>query len=459
MARTPPPPLDPFNEPAPQRGDRATFSERVDAFVMWLVTGVTQFAAVATNVFNNAVDAFTSATSAAQDASNASGSAVAAANSATNAANAATGLTASSTSSNDIGVGNKTFAVPAGKMFTPGVRVSAVNPGNSAQWMSGPVVSYSGTTLVVGVDATNSSGTVATWNISVTGQRGVAGSAGPAGGVAGGNLTGSLNRLRSPSVAVTSTPDIWAPAGNLVPLTGSGTITGFPNAPQAGAERTLLMSEANQTVTFQNGGGLIVFGGTQVARTNDEVDITAIGTNYFRVQVRRSNGLSSAQPAQTLTLLGSATISSPVANIDFLTLFSSDYDYYQIVLANLTQSAANNALVARVAKSGAVDAGTVYIRSGTTLTDSYLVGSSDSGGVKAYTGVLEVLGANSDKAALIRRTLGRRTDTNATLDELSAGLYTGTGPLTGFRLFFSAGANFTAGTVRVYGVRNVAGTV
>jgi hypothetical protein len=64
MAQTPPPAIDPAPAPAPQRGDRATFSDRVDAFVTWLITAVTQFYALGVNVYNNAVDAFNSATTA-----------------------------------------------------------------------------------------------------------------------------------------------------------------------------------------------------------------------------------------------------------------------------------------------------------------------------------------------------------------------------------------------------------
>ena len=58
---TQPPNITPTPTPAPQRGDRATFSGRVDAFIMWLTTAVGQFAAVATNVYNNAAEAFQSA--------------------------------------------------------------------------------------------------------------------------------------------------------------------------------------------------------------------------------------------------------------------------------------------------------------------------------------------------------------------------------------------------------------
>lgn len=60
MATTPPP-LTPFGGAAPQRGDKATFSSRVDAFVTWLIAVVTQFIALAANVYANAQEAFVSA--------------------------------------------------------------------------------------------------------------------------------------------------------------------------------------------------------------------------------------------------------------------------------------------------------------------------------------------------------------------------------------------------------------
>lgn len=49
-----PPPITPVPTPAPQRGDRATFSDRVDAFVTWLENATGEFEAVAQNVYDNA---------------------------------------------------------------------------------------------------------------------------------------------------------------------------------------------------------------------------------------------------------------------------------------------------------------------------------------------------------------------------------------------------------------------
>ena len=77
MAQTTPPVIT--TPPAqPERGNRATFSGLVDAFVSWLIAAVAQFGAVATNCYNNAVDAYNSAVAAALSAAAAASSAAAA---------------------------------------------------------------------------------------------------------------------------------------------------------------------------------------------------------------------------------------------------------------------------------------------------------------------------------------------------------------------------------------------
>lgn len=79
MTATAPPTLTPTPLPAPQRGDRATFRDRVDAFITWLAASVPQFAALEANVYANALDAAGSATSATASAAAAAASATAAA--------------------------------------------------------------------------------------------------------------------------------------------------------------------------------------------------------------------------------------------------------------------------------------------------------------------------------------------------------------------------------------------
>lgn len=71
MAQTQPPGIDPVPTPAIQRGDPNTFSDRLDAFIRWLINAVTQFTLVSQNVYANAADAFNSAVSAANSATSA----------------------------------------------------------------------------------------------------------------------------------------------------------------------------------------------------------------------------------------------------------------------------------------------------------------------------------------------------------------------------------------------------
>lgn len=58
---TSPPPINQFTGAVPQRGDKSTFSARVDAFVTWLIAFVVQLPALAANVYANALEAFQSA--------------------------------------------------------------------------------------------------------------------------------------------------------------------------------------------------------------------------------------------------------------------------------------------------------------------------------------------------------------------------------------------------------------
>jgi len=98
MSVTTPPSITPVPLPAPQRNDRTTFSNRVDAFVTWLITAVTEFGNVASNVYSNATEAFNSATSASTSASTASTQAGLAS---TSASTASTQAAAASTSASN----------------------------------------------------------------------------------------------------------------------------------------------------------------------------------------------------------------------------------------------------------------------------------------------------------------------------------------------------------------------
>lgn len=169
MAAQTPPPITPVPTPVPQRGDRATFSSRVDAFVTWLINAVTQFSAVATNVYNNAVDAFNSATSATSAAS--------AAQAAAQSAAATPSTAATTTTSMQLGYGSKTFTLAqTGKTFQLGQIVAIASTANALNWMAGNVTAFNSGTGAMTVNVTNVGNatagvfpTIASWAVALTG--------------------------------------------------------------------------------------------------------------------------------------------------------------------------------------------------------------------------------------------------------------------------------------------------
>lgn len=311
-----PPPTD-----LPQRGDRATFSNRVDAWVTWFSTVIlTQLAAIVANAYANAVEAAASAVSAmgyrdtaltyrdaaqaARDAAQgyrdtaltyrdqAAASATAAAASATAAANSAASIIATSATDQTLGVGTFVFVTQAGKQFTVGADVKAVDQTNAGNAIYGTVAGYAGTSLTVTGTSFTGSGVVSDWNISLSGQRGAQG---PTGSLSGGNLTGALNEAKAADVASATTPDIWSGAGNYEVVTGTATITGFTAAPQAGAHRRIL---AGGAFTLTAGANMVINGvasGTSYTlAAGDSVDVHAETTTKFQVVITKGDGTAMA---------------------------------------------------------------------------------------------------------------------------------------------------------------------
>ncbi|MBC3920358.1 hypothetical protein H8L32_23040 [Undibacterium sp. CY18W] len=177
---TTPPSYTPPPANLPQRGDRTTFSNRVDAFISWLGTGMTDMGALTANAYANALAAFNSATAASTSEGNAANSATTANTFKTAAADSATAAAASaamansavnsptytdlSTSNLTIAVGTQTLTVASGKNWAPGMSLLLFN--SAGKQMIGRVTSYTGNTLVVNVSSITGSGSYASWYIS-----------------------------------------------------------------------------------------------------------------------------------------------------------------------------------------------------------------------------------------------------------------------------------------------------
>ncbi len=121
--------------------------------------------------------------------------------------------TATSTSSVAIGIGDRTFTVPAGLGFVAGQSVNSVSTANPANSVSGFVKSYVGTSLVVTVISISGSGTFASWAIAL----GLS-----AGGASLGinNFNNAQNFAQGSDIASAATINLTTATGNLVTVTG-----------------------------------------------------------------------------------------------------------------------------------------------------------------------------------------------------------------------------------------------
>lgn len=111
----------------------------------------------------------------------------------TEAQNYALALRATSTSSIAIGTGAKTFTTQSGKQFAAGMFIQVFDAANSANFMFGQVTSYTGTELIIDSQVIGGTGTIASWNIYVSGARGATGAPGPAGSGSGDVLGPATN--------------------------------------------------------------------------------------------------------------------------------------------------------------------------------------------------------------------------------------------------------------------------
>lgn len=238
----------------PSRDDPANFATRADAFLGALPDFVTETNTVAGEVNTNASNAATSASNASTSASNASTSASNAAtsenNAATSEANAATSeanaanyaaaLKGTSTTSLTIGTGSKTFTTQSGKQWAAGQFVVAVDSANSANYMHGQVTSYATTSLVLDVQSTGGSGTIASWNIYVAGNRGAQGAAGTGDFMADGTVPMTGNLVLNATYGVVF-------EGTTADAYETTLVAGEPTA-----DRTITLPDATCTLGYKN---------------------------------------------------------------------------------------------------------------------------------------------------------------------------------------------------------------
>lgn len=143
---------------------------------------------------------------------------------------------------------------------------------------------------------------------------------GDAGTVSGGNLSSYINFARATVASHATTADIWAAAGNQIDFTGTATVTAFPAAPQAGAERALICAGA---CAFTAGANMLIdgvsSGNTVTCAANDTVIVRAITTTQFKLSRIKydgtsqvSGGLAAASQAQSESATDNTVAMTPL---------------------------------------------------------------------------------------------------------------------------------------------------
>lgn len=154
---------------------------------------------------------------------------------------------------------------------------------------------------------------------------------------------------------------------------------------------------------------------------------------------------------QAMVFLASATVTTPVAAINFLNVFSADYDKYVIEVKGLAHNdSSGTTFRGRFAVAGVVDINSSnYVDSTGSTRASFTRDNSSVPAGKYLTGTLEIKNANDVSTPKLA---DDRIGYNG-IPIQDGRLFTG-GAVSGFQFVWTSGANFTSGTVRIYGIRN-----
>ena len=182
-----------------------------------------------------------------------------------------------------------------------------------------------------------------------------------------------------------------------------------------------------------------------------------VNGDALMVFIDRNGDAGSIAPGSTV-LLSSIVVSSPVAAINALNIFSSAYDYYIVEVDNLTFSNVQGPRV-QFAVGGVLDTSQNYASSaGTSRSEANSAAMFFGSTRDRITGVMEFMNVNGNTPPVW---IYRGSYYSSSLVGSSPyGTESGSGLLnknviaTGFAITPNGNNTITGGTIRIYGVRN-----
>ena len=271
----------------------------------------TEAAQSATDAATSETNAATSATDAATSETNAETAATNAATSETNAENYAAAYSGTSTTALLIETGSKVFTTQADKLWVDGQFLQIASAADASNYMNGTVTSYTGTTLTMDIETIGGSGTLADWNISISGVRGIQGIQGVQGPTFVGTLTGALNWNTAQTIASAATTNLATATSNYVIVSGTTPITAFGTIAQ-GAERVVRFSGV-LTLTHNATTMILLSGANITTAVGDIATFVSEGAGNWRMtDYVREDGTALVIEADFYQDLGSITGSHTV---------------------------------------------------------------------------------------------------------------------------------------------------
>lgn len=383
------------------------------------------------------VDTAAKVTAAGAQATAAGTQAAAAAASAATALSAP-GTNATSTTSLAVGTGSKSLTIQTGKSLVSGMSIVVSDTSTPTNAMYGNITSYNSGTgaLVVNVTQVSGSGTIASWNVSLSGPLNA----------------GVFNAQKGVDIASAATINLDTATGNLNHVTGTTTITAITLT--SGRERTLVF---DGILTLTNGASLICPGGANILTAAGDIAFVVGDGSAVRVA---SYIRATTLPGSGMSLLAALTPTAAAA-VNALNFVSALYDSY-LIFGEGINPATDASLVAQFAVAGSLAGGSAYANTTAFSATAASYGSpsiSLNNGTQAAAGLginfcIRIDNANSASALKSATSNVCYETTAGSVVSAQLGCGFNGGALSGIGFSFGGGINFKAqGSIRIYGIQ------